>query len=210
MALIGKIVETKFLAPARAMKASAFEELNIAPGSTVFLGDSITEGGAWHECFPGRAVVNRGIASDTVEGVLGRLHTAVQGPPAAILLLIGTNDISWGRKDDRIIAGVAEIFTRVRAAAPEARVVLQSVMPRRPKLAERIRNLNVRYDLLAAEHSYEYLDLWPALADAEGGLKSDFTLDGLHLTGAGYRAWTDHLAASLDLLAPSAVDDGPT
>jgi hypothetical protein len=48
-----------------------FMEVGLCGGEVVFLGDSITAGGAWHEWFPDVPVVNRGIDGDTS---LDRLH----------------------------------------------------------------------------------------------------------------------------------------
>ena len=70
---------------------SQFEHLEIQAGDVVFLGDSITEGGAWDELFPGVPVRNRGIGGDTTSGVLDRLDQITRGRPAKVFLKIGTN-----------------------------------------------------------------------------------------------------------------------
>jgi lysophospholipase L1-like esterase len=66
----------------------------------VFLGDSITQG--WNDlasAFPDMKVANRGInGGDTTRGVLIRLQDDVLSlDPAAIVLLIGTNDLEEER-----------------------------------------------------------------------------------------------------------------
>jgi lysophospholipase L1-like esterase len=43
---------------------------------------------------------------------------------------------------------------------------------------------------LAERRGAQYVDLWPALADATGALRKEFTPDNLHLLPAGYRAWS--------------------
>jgi lysophospholipase L1-like esterase len=188
-----RMIERRFLGPSRAMKASHFEQLELRGGEVVFLGDSITEGGQWHEWFPHLAVANRGIGGDTTTGVLKRLHTATAGPPSAVLLLIGTNDLSLQYPTEEIAANVDSIVTAVQADAPDAQIVLQSVMPRKAKRRERIQELNDRYRRIAHARGIRYLDLWPALADENGALNRAFTADDLHLNGAGYRAWIDLL-----------------
>ena len=67
--------------------------------AVVFLGDSITQG--WGDglgaAFPGMKVANRGISGDTTRGVLIRLEEDVLAlDPAAVVLLIGTNDLEEG------------------------------------------------------------------------------------------------------------------
>ena len=175
------------------MKASQFEELSPPTGAIVFIGDSITEGGDWHECFPEHSVVNRGISADTSAGVLKRVAVAVRNSPSTVFLLIGTNDITSGRKDAEILADVRAIVGTIQAQAPGAHVVLQSIMPRQAKYRGRIEGLNAHYrQIAAAMTNVEYVDLWPVLADGDA-LRTAFTLDGLHLNGPAYRVWTDLL-----------------
>ena len=67
--------------------------------AVVFLGDSITQGwgGGLGAAFPGIKVANRGISGDTTRGVLLRLQEDVLVlNPAAVVLLIGTNDLEEG------------------------------------------------------------------------------------------------------------------
>lgn len=193
MSLIGRLIEERMLRPSHDMKASQFEQFTPPEGSIVFLGDSITEGGLWHEWFPGLPVVNRGIDGDTTRGVLDRIGVAVAGRPAGVLLLIGTNDLTRRESTADSAGRVGEILHAIRAASPEARILLQSVMPRQAKFRDRVLELNGRYESLARTRRVTYLDLWPALATPEGTLRPDFTLDGLHLNGSGYRAWVDVL-----------------
>lgn len=190
MNLLSKVIDKHVMAPSRRMKETQFEQLHPAGGEVLFLGDSITEGGSWHEWFPDVPVLNRGVASDTTAGVLGRVETALRGGPSKVFLLIGTNDITWKTPPAVSMENVAETVRRIRRAQSDPEVILQSVMPRKPKFAARVQELNHQYEKLAAGAGIQYLDLWPALSDKDGALRKEFTLDGLHLTGAGYLAWT--------------------
>jgi lysophospholipase L1-like esterase len=186
-------IEKHFMEPQRRIKALHFEELTLPGGEVVFLGDSITEGGMWHEWFPGLPIVNRGIGGDTTDGVLRRLHSAIQHP-SKVFLLIGTNDFAFRRPEADTLANARQIVQRIREAAPDAELVIQSVMPRKRKYRDRIERLNAEYRALAQEFGATYLDLWPMLSDAAGELRAEFTLDGLHLNGAGYRVWVEALS----------------
>ena len=167
----------------------------------VFLGDSISEQGNWDEWFPDEPVLNRGIGGETSAQVLARLDTAINAP-RAVLLLIGTNDLSMAVPEDAIVANVRSILDRIENLAPGAPVVLQSVMPRNPLLRAEIRSLNRRYRELvnATPAKVSYLDLWPALADDDGAMRREFSLDSLHLNGAGYAAWVEVLRPALQML----------
>ena len=181
-------IERRFMDPMRRMRALQFQELPLHGGEVVFLGDSITEGGSWHEWFPDVPVVNRGIGADTTDGVLARLDSAILHP-SKVFLLIGTNDLSFRRKPDQVAANQRSIIEQIRGRAPQADLYVQSVMPRTRKLRGRIDLLNARYCALADEFGATYIDLWPTLSNAEGELDPAYSLDSLHLNGAGYRAW---------------------
>ena len=179
--------------------AAQFEHLAASPGRVLFLGDSITEGCNWSEWFPELRTLNRGIGGDTVGGLLGRLDTAVDDP-AVTSLLIGTNDLGAGdstRVDD-IAAQYRQLLARIVELAPDSPLIVNSVMPRQARLAGKVHELNGHISGFATEAGATYLDLWPAFADANGGLRAEFTSDSLHLNGTGYRAWTDLLKPHLE------------
>jgi lysophospholipase L1-like esterase len=181
-----------------AARRTQFDVLPPSPGATIMLGDSITEGGLWNEWFPELAIVNRGIAGDTVPGIRARLADALGGP-RLVNVLVGTNDIAplGGTSDvDAVASDFEQLLGEIVRQAPGARIVVNSVMPRSPELAATLTELNLRYRAAAEARSVEYLDLWPALAGDDGELRREFTPDGIHLTGAGYRAW----AAALRLV----------
>ncbi|MET8424985.1 GDSL-type esterase/lipase family protein [Nocardia sp. NPDC004860] len=175
-----------------AMRASQFAQLPPPTGRVVFYGDSITEGGLWDEWFPQVRPVNRGIGGNTVDDLRARLDTAIDAP-AAVFLLIGTNDLGLGQTPRQVAENLRELVSEIRERAPHAPLFVQSVMPRRAKFAERIRELNSVIVEIAAQADAVYIDLWPALADANGVLRREFTRDGLHLSGAGYAAWAEVL-----------------
>lgn len=182
-------VEREFMEPQRRMKALQFDELGLRGGEVVFLGDSITAGGAWHEWFPDVPVVNRGIDGDTTDGVLNRLDSVIS-EPSKVFLLIGTNDLSFGRPIEQVFANQRSIIEGILTRAPRANLYVQSVMPRTRTFRARLNQLNARYSALADELGATYVDLWSTLSTSEGEMDPAFSLDRLHLNGAGYRAWT--------------------
>ena len=171
-----------------------FAEVGVPADRIVFLGDSISEFGLWDEWFPDRPVLNRGIGGETSAQVLARLDTAIS-EPQAVFLLIGTNDLAAGVSEDQIVRNVRSILQGIEDRAPGTPVFLQSVMPRTADFRAEIETLNSRYRRLAKSFAahVQYVDLWPDLVDETGCLKKEYTLDRLHLNGAGYRAWVDIL-----------------
>ena len=117
----------------------------------VFLGDSITRGGQWHELFPGVAVKNRGIGGDVTTGVLSRLDPITRGRPAKVFLMIGTNDLFRGTPGQEVAANVGEIVRRIGRESPDTRVFVQSVLPRAAEWADQVDRLNVALELTAKQ-----------------------------------------------------------
>jgi lysophospholipase L1-like esterase len=182
-----------------AMRTSQLELLPRLAGRVVFLGDSITELGCWNEWFPDLPTLNRGVGGDTVGGVHARLDVALHDP-VAVSLLIGTNDLG-GMGPTRSVDGIAnqarELVLAIRRTAPDSALLVNSLMPRVRSMAGTIRDLNERYARIAVDAGATYVDLWPALATSDGALRDEFTLDHLHLNGAGYRAWVEVLRSHL-------------
>ena len=185
------------------MRVSQLERLTPLPGRVVFLGDSITDQGAWAEWFPELLTLNRGISGDSVSGVHARLGSALHDP-TGISLLIGTNDLGGmgrSRRVDDIATQFDDLVQAIRDAAPGGVLLVNSVMPRTKRMAPTIRDLNERYASIADRAGATYVDLWPSLAAPDGSLGDAFTRDHLHLNGAGYEAWVGVLRP---LLAPFA------
>ncbi len=181
----------RWMRPQQEHRRSQFAALPPSPGSIVFLGDSISEGGLWDEWFPDVPVLNRGIGGETSAQVRVRLDTAIHDP-LAVFLLVGTNDLSAGVAAAEVARNIGEIIDGIGHRAPDALVVVQSVMPRSAAFRDEVRRLNQEIRrVVAGRATARYLDLWPALATPTGVLRAEFTRDALHLNGDGYRAWVD-------------------
>lgn len=188
-------------------RVSLFDSLPINSGDIVFLGNSITDGGNFEELFNRKDVKNRGIRSDVITGVQKRLDQVTKGHPKKIFLLIGINDISHALSVDTLAARYERLVKEIRMRSPETKLYLQSIMPinndfRQYKNLKGRENIipafNKRIKDIASVNGAKYIDLWNVLSDRKGKLKRNYTNDGLHLTGPGYRAWTNHLKPYLD------------
>lgn len=182
-------------------------------GGTVLLGDSLTERGEWTELLGDASVQNRGVAGDTTAGVLARAREAVAQKPARVLLLVGVNDLLAGEPASAVAERYARIVEALRAAAPQAKLYCQSVLPLRegegaaPASNTAVRELNQAIARLSAERSCTYVDVFTAMVGPDGSLDASFTMDGVHLTGEGYAAWARALAPAL---APRSPGEPPS
>jgi len=188
---------------AQRKRQAQFDAAPPAPGHVVFLGDSISEQGDWERLFPELPTLNRGIGGYAIRDLAAHLDASIR-EPAAISLLIGTNDLH-GLGKSRKIQSIAEQMTslvhHLRALAPEARLLINSVLPRTTHFRERIIELNRRYRQIAVESRATYVDAWPALAGPDGAIQKAFTIEGLHLSIEGYRVWADVLRPHLAVFA---------
>ena len=176
----------------------------------MFLGDSGIEAGLWNEWFPTLPCVNRGVGGDTVSGVRLRLDSAIH-QPMAIVLLVGTNDLTGLRRSQKgsdIADEFHRLMTDILSLAPDAAVFLNSITPRGRDMSHSVCSLNDRYRDIAFETGTTYIDLWNALSEADGSLRKDLTFDGLHLNGLGYRIWVDVLRPYLEPLSNAQANPG--
>lgn len=182
-------------------RVSLFDIIPLKNSDIVFLGNSITDGGEFAELFNNPDVKNRGISSDVISGVMDRIGQVTDNSPSKIFLLIGINDVSHNHSIAELSSRYEMLVKEIRKRTPQTELYLQSLMPINNDFG-RYRNLkgkeqtvkafNEEIEKIATRNGAEYVDLWPALADPDTGkLKTEFTNDGLHLTGAGYKAWTD-------------------
>jgi lysophospholipase L1-like esterase len=168
-----------------------------AASVTAFVGDSLTEGGDWPALLPEQNVINFGVGGNTTHDVLERLDEVVQAGPSTVVVEIGTNDFAWRLPVEEVGENIEAILSELREKLPDAKIVMQSILPRQPEYAHVVRTVNEQLERFVPSVSCVYLDLWPALADENGGLRSEFTTDGLHLTEAGYAAWAEALRPAI-------------
>jgi len=187
-----------------AQRADFFRRYPVNEGDIVFLGDSITDGGCWEELFPGVPLKNRGINADNIQGVIKRVDDILCCGPLAIFLLIGTNDLPWFtyKNNAEILRHYNQILDRCHELSPDTHVFVQSILPRSKSFARRINTLNTQLELLAKQHGYTFINLYPAFADENGCLQNQLTNDHLHLMAEGYTRWVEILQPHInDLLA---------
>ena len=186
----------------RAMKSyyyhrkEQFELLPDTKNEIIFLGNSITDQAEWHEFFNNLDVKNRGIGGDDTDGILGRLDEVVSSSPAKIFLMIGTNDLAYGRSVEYILENYRHILDSIAIKTPATRVFVQSVLPTEDAIhttrpnAE-IKKINEALKEICAERDLVFIELFTPFATADDKLNLDYSIDGLHLNGKGYLLWKE-------------------
>jgi len=172
---------------------SLFESLPNNKNEIIFLGNSITEQGNWAELLNNTRIINRGIGGDRTDGILFRLKEITESKPAKVFLLIGTNDIKYGRSEEYIALRIQQIIKTIKKDSPKTKVYLQSILPtyeRKERPIEVIKTINAKLQKIAATEQIFYINLFPHFIDDTGQLNKGYSLDGLHLNGQGYLLWS--------------------
>ncbi len=176
-------------------------------GAIVFLGDSITQG--WQDDFRGdfgeTNVANRGISGDTTRGMLLRTDDDVLSlDPAAVVLLMGTNDLEEGAQPSVIADNVALIIDRLKKHNSKMPIVWCNVFPssdKKKRPADKIKEVN---SLVAAkvkgDPQVTVIDTWILFANENGDAKKSEFPDLLHPNAAGYAKWKTALTPVLETL----------
>lgn len=101
---------------------------------------------------------------------------------------------------DEMISRYDEILCRIEQTLPQIVIYLMAYYPVNYEVADAImrENLKVRSNekialanqqvrLLAEKHHQRYIDVNAPLKDAQGNLRAEYTIEGMHIKPEGYR-----------------------
>lgn len=163
----------------------------------MFIGDSITDYGEFQEYFPNEVVLNRGIRNDWTGGVLNRIQEVVDRNPKEAYLMIGVNDLRYKTEDDVYKRNVEKIVDSFKGK--DTKLAIQSILPVNNGLFgnevtnDQVKRFNVILQRIAEDKGIEYIDLHSSFVDKNGQLDKQYTEDGLHVNGKGYKVWVNQL-----------------
>lgn len=177
---------------------SIYEAMPKNEGSVVFLGDSLTDYVPFSEIFPGVNIINRGIAGDNTLGALRKIDEVISLKPAKLFILLGTNDIVYNMTAETTAENLTAIIRRVHEGSPATKIYVQTLFPTNPKFDTHrpndvIRAWNVKVKAVANETGCALVDTHSHMA-RDGILPIEYTVDGIHMSGAGVLRWMEFLA----------------
>lgn len=165
----------------------------------VLLGNSITDN--WRKMreqfFLETGYIGRGISGQTSYQFLVRFREDVLNlEPKVVVINAGTNDIAQNNHVYSLERTLGNIMSMCELARQHRiKVILTTVLPCagfrwNPSIKDapqKIMELNAALERYARKNGLGWIDYWTALADAEGGLKGEYTTDGCHPTVEGYQ-----------------------
>lgn len=174
-----------------------------AEGGVVFVGSSSVRLWKLEDSFPGKGYLNRGFGGSRMDDAA---HFAerlvVRYRPRTVVVYSGDNDLASGRKPEQILASTKELAAKVHVALPESRVLVISVKPSiaRWKNIDNIRATNkLLAEWCATDKRLAFVDIQDGMMGTDGKPNPElFVKDGLHMSPAGYKVWTEKLRPFLE------------
>ena len=157
----------------------------------IIVGDSIVEASTLPRELCGHAIVNAGLDGASTASDLGTwLIDVLDGKPAAaIVVSLGTNDALGARSRPQFEANYSALLTQLSKAT--ARVIVLAI----PSI-DVLRRLTGEMQTEATGRINDYNSALPQLAAESGAtfvalppMPTPHTIDGVHLSAAGYRVW---------------------
>lgn len=184
----------------------------------VFLGDSRTDGLRLYSGIRGadflaykalmvfQVTGTHGVAQKPIavgEEKMTVLEALKQKQYGKIYVMFGINELGWNKSED-FGAAFRILIDEVRKLQPTAILYIESLIPVNPEKCrasgisayitnEKVAEYNEVLRQLAAEKGAVYLDLASALADEDGVLAAESTVDGVHFVKSHYVKWFDYL-----------------
>ncbi len=171
------------------------EEPGAARGAILFLGSSTIERFPLAECFPGKRVLQHGLADASLELLERTLDASLpRGAPEGVVLYAGSLDLREPREPfEKALERLPRIVQalRVRTNAPALPITLLGLLPARgetPAELEKLSQANEKLRVLARECKLSFVATARApLAEADGTLAPALSADARHLNAEGYR-----------------------
>jgi lysophospholipase L1-like esterase len=164
----------------------------IPPGSTIMLGDSITQS-FYPRSSELAGAVNFGVGSNTSLNLLEALPIYSSLSAARVIVLqIGRNDL-YKRSAEETIANIRKVLETLPRGP---RVLINGIFPMNALRAYKnmshnseVETINTAIKAMCADGRCTMIDVSP-MADAAGVLKEEYDFgDGLHLSKLGYEKW---------------------
>lgn len=158
-----------------------------------FFGHSQIAMSDFQQDFPNRKIVTLGYPGDNVDGMLLRVDPIKYIHPEKVFIMCGVN--SLGMPDTAFQRKYQLLVDSIHHAVPEATLYLFNILPERDgtfgeaRLNPLIRQRNNYIAQYASKKGIICIDLHTPFCDADGTLKEEYSIDGLHINPSGYKLW---------------------
>lgn len=172
----------------------------------IFLGDSLTDFYDLEKYYD-IPIINSGVAGWTTDDLLNDLDEKVFKYKAKkIILLIGTNDITYGKSNEYIVNNIEKIVETIKNKNKYVKIYIESLYPInntenkkidhnmvKSRTNGQIININKLLKNYCNKNKITYINMYDLLKDENGNLKLEYTQEGLHMSDEGYEVITSEL-----------------
>lgn len=196
------------LSSVHGMRASSFGMLPVADGDILMIGDGTINGGEWHELLHSGKVKKRasgwgvpGADISTMSSMLNNIFKgrSDNGEPAQVCIYLGASEIIHGTTALATVeTNYKTMVEKVRELAPNARILLQALMPCSTSSTNtnRVVPFNTWMQTLAeGMDNVEYVDDYTPMVS--NGVANSEYFTGNYIYGKGYAKLSQILAEKL-------------
>ncbi|HEY9676552.1 MAG TPA: GDSL-type esterase/lipase family protein [Drouetiella sp.] len=173
------------------------------PGKTLFIGSStFARWASLEKDLSDLNPLNRGFGGSTIPEIIHyEKRLVAQYKPSRIVFYAGTNDLAEGHSSQEVCDDFFKFVAETHKDLPDAEVyfISISVAPSRLELEKEFDAANdCIVTRIKDDKHLHFIDMRPIMRDDKGQLKAEFFgPDNLHMTPAGYAAWSTVLEQSL-------------
>jgi lysophospholipase L1-like esterase len=157
-------------------------------------------------------IVNLGFGGSTMEACAHYFERlVVPRKPASLVLYVGDNDLGIGRSAGDVVDSFRTLLGKVDAHLGPIPFAFISIKPSPAlwTLIDSIRSVNatIREELARRPRS-KFIDIFPAMLGHDGRPRDELYLeDGLHMSRAGYLAWSARILEHREAIFPGTAPD---
>lgn len=160
----------------------------------IWIGDSLIQNlfnsRIWDQSFCGMHSVNFGIAGDTTDNVMWRLHHGELEDVAPKIIVLSVGQENYGDSAENISQGIQNICSFIRSKQPQAFLVLLTLLPRGgPEAPLRERNKTVNSlleEYVKGNSRVQLVNIDTGFVQVDGTISHHDMFDYVTLTQKGY------------------------
>jgi lysophospholipase L1-like esterase len=173
------------------------KKLGYAP-ETVFYGSSSMR--LWttlYDDFKHIKPINLGFGGSTLAACVWFFERLMQPyNPKRLIIYAGDNDLGDGRHPEEVLIFFQELAVKVEKRFGDIPCFYISLKPSPSRLGiidqYRYTNNLIENEIVKFDNNWQFVNVFKEMVDANGKPKGEYYVkDGLHLTGAAYKLWSD-------------------
>lgn len=178
-------------------RAELFKGLPMDSTDIILFGDSHFEHFPASELLGKPNIKNRGLSGETTADLLVRMDELVRAQAAAVVICVGSNDVSNGRSVQDYELDITRLIDRFVQESAGTKIIVLAIPPNAsPETQAKVDAFNQVLIRVCHDRTLPFVDLSAALMK-NGVLDPSCTYDGLHLNAKGYRILADLLRTHL-------------